>query len=156
MYSRFSICLRNQITGHENHQLGQGVRAVIRVVLRIHSLITVEPQFYVFPHSHGNISFLPNEKKQGIIIIIIIINSCLHKGRFLYSCVLLRFGNTFRLMPSSVPPSGECTRRTKTSFMKTSLTNVNLWSFQISPFMPSSAPPSREHTHHMGTSSLTT
>jgi hypothetical protein len=34
----------------------------------------------------------------------------LHKGRFLYSCVLLKFGNTFNLMPSSAPPSGECTR----------------------------------------------
>ncbi len=33
----------------------------------------------------------------------------LHKGRFLYSCVLLKFGNTFDLMPSSAPPLGECT-----------------------------------------------
>jgi hypothetical protein len=41
--------------------------------------------------------------------------SCLHKGRFLYSCVLLRFGNTFRLMPSSAPSTGEHTRHMKTS-----------------------------------------
>jgi hypothetical protein len=35
----------------------------------------------------------------------------LHKGRFmfLYSCVLLKFGNTLDLMPSSALPSGECT-----------------------------------------------
>jgi hypothetical protein len=31
----------------------------------------------------------------------------LRGGGFLYSCVLLRFGNTFRLMPSSAPPSRE-------------------------------------------------
>ncbi len=31
------------------------------------------------------------------------------KGRFLYSCVLLKFGNTLDLMPSSAPLSGECT-----------------------------------------------
>ncbi len=33
--------------------------------------------------------------------------SCLHKWRFLYSCVLVRFGNTLGLMPSSSLPLGE-------------------------------------------------
>jgi len=35
--------------------------------------------------------------------------SCLRKGRFLYSCVLLRYRNTIRLTPLSAPPSGEHT-----------------------------------------------
>jgi len=30
--------------------------------------------------------------------------SCLRKGRFSFLCVLLRFGNTLRLTPSSAPP----------------------------------------------------
>jgi hypothetical protein len=44
------------------------------------------PQFYMFPCSHGNISFLGNEKEAGKSK-----ESCLHKGRFLYLCVPLRF-----------------------------------------------------------------
>jgi hypothetical protein len=43
------------------------------------------------------------EKKQGNK------KSCLLKGEFLYSCILLRFGNTLELRPSGVPPPGECT-----------------------------------------------
>jgi hypothetical protein len=35
--------------------------------------------------------------------------SCLCKGWCLYLCVFLRFGNTLGLMPSNVPPLGECT-----------------------------------------------
>jgi hypothetical protein len=38
------------------------------------------PQFYMFPHSHGNISFLPNEKKVRKYK-----ESCLSKGRFMCS-----------------------------------------------------------------------
>jgi len=33
--------------------------------------------------------------------------SCLRKGRCLYLCVLLRFGNTLGIMPVSGPLSGE-------------------------------------------------
>jgi hypothetical protein len=36
------------------------------------------------------------------------------KGRFLYSCILVKFGNTLDLMPSSALPLGECTH-TRTS-----------------------------------------
>jgi hypothetical protein len=35
--------------------------------------------------------------------------SCLRKGRFQFSSILLRFGNTIRLTPLGAPPSGECT-----------------------------------------------
>ncbi len=60
--------------------------------------------------SHGNISFLRNRKQVRKST-----ESCLCKGRFSYFCVLLRFGNTLRLTPSTAPPSGrECTH-TRTS-----------------------------------------
>jgi hypothetical protein len=62
------------------------------------------PQFYMFPCSHGNISFLGNEKEAGKSK-----QSCLHKGRFLYLCVPLSFPNSPRLPPLSAPPSGERT-----------------------------------------------
>jgi hypothetical protein len=58
------------------------------------------PQFYMFPHSHGNISFLPNEKKVRKYK-----ESYLSKGRF---------RNTLRLTPLSAPPLGEHTH-TRTS-----------------------------------------
>jgi hypothetical protein len=41
--------------------------------------------------------------------------SCLHKGRngrFLYSCILLRFQNTLGIMSSGAPPSRERTHMT--------------------------------------------
>ncbi len=37
--------------------------------------------------------------------------SSLRKGRFLYLCVLLRFGNTLGIMPLSAPLSGEHNRK---------------------------------------------
>jgi hypothetical protein len=54
------------------------------------------PQFYMFPCSNGN-------EKEGKKLN----ESCLRKGRFLYSCVLLWLGNTLKLTPLSAPPLGE-------------------------------------------------
>jgi hypothetical protein len=53
--------------------------------------------------SHGNISFLWNEKEVRKSK-----ESCLGKGRFLYWCILLRFGNILKLMPKGAPSFGEC------------------------------------------------
>ncbi len=50
------------------------------------------PQFSMFPCSHGNISFPQNGKE-----VMKLKKSCLLKGRFLYLCILLRFGNTLAL-----------------------------------------------------------
>jgi hypothetical protein len=58
----------------------------------------------MFPQSHGNISFVRNKKETRKLK-----ESCLCKGRFLYSCVLLRFGNTLELTRLGAPPSGEHT-----------------------------------------------
>jgi len=59
------------------------------------------PNFYIFSHTHGNISFLQNGKEARKYK-----ESCLNKGRFLYKCVLLRFRNTLsRLMALGGPPS---------------------------------------------------
>ncbi len=63
------------------------------------------PQSYMFPHSHGNISFLRNGKEARKSK-----ESPLCKGMFSNSCVLLRFGNTLGLMLSSASPSGEHAR----------------------------------------------
>ncbi len=46
------------------------------------------------PFSYENISFSRNEKEARKEK-----ESCLCKGRFQYSCILLRFENTLRLMP---------------------------------------------------------
>jgi len=58
----------------------------------------------MFPCSHGNISFLRNEKEGRKSK-----ESCLHKGRFLYVSVPLRFPNSLKLTASSAPPSEEST-----------------------------------------------
>jgi len=50
------------------------------------------PQFSMFPCSHGNISFPQNGKEVRKSK-----ESCLLKARFLYLCILLRFGNTLAL-----------------------------------------------------------
>jgi hypothetical protein len=59
---------------------------------------------FMFPRSHGNISFPQHGKdlKKSK-------ESYLLKGRFLYLCILLRFGNTFGLTTLGAPPSGERT-----------------------------------------------
>jgi hypothetical protein len=54
---------------------------------------------YVFPCSHGNISFVPIKKEAR--------REEIKRELFLYSCVLLRFWNTIGLTPSSATPSGE-------------------------------------------------
>ncbi len=59
------------------------------------------PQFYMFPRSHGNGSFLRIGKEARKFKRVFV---CV-MGRFLYSCVLLRFGNTLRFMPLGAPPS---------------------------------------------------
>jgi hypothetical protein len=81
----------------------------------------------MFPHSQGNISFQQSriEARKSR-------ESCLHKGSFLYSCVLLWFRNTLVPSPevqehpgahsgtlSGAPPSGEhpCTRTSPTTFL---------------------------------------
>ncbi len=52
------------------------------------------PQFYMFPHSHGNfILFTKRERSKEIK------GELFAKGRFQYSCILLRFGNTLEVMP---------------------------------------------------------
>ncbi len=50
------------------------------------------PQFSMFPCSHGNICCPQNGKEVRKSK-----ESCLVKGRFLYLCILLRFGNTLAL-----------------------------------------------------------
>jgi hypothetical protein len=50
------------------------------------------PQYSMFPCSHWNISFPQNWKEVRKSK-----ESCLHKGRFLYLCIILRFGNTLAL-----------------------------------------------------------
>ncbi len=65
------------------------------------------PQFYLFPRSHGSISFLQNGKEARKFFL----KSCLHKRRFQYSSILLRFGNALgSLMYLGSPPTGEHTR----------------------------------------------
>jgi hypothetical protein len=59
-------------------------------------------QFYMFPHSHGNfILFTKRERSKEIK------GELFAKGRFQYSCILLRFGNTLEVMPLGAPPCGE-------------------------------------------------
>jgi len=58
----------------------------------------------MFPCSHGNISFLQNEKEARKLK-----ESCFCKGRFQYLCILLRFGNTLGLRALSAAPLGDHT-----------------------------------------------
>jgi hypothetical protein len=60
------------------------------------------PQFSMFPCSH-DLFFSYEKEKEGRKWK----ESCLSKGRFLYSYVLLRFGNAVGLMLWCAPPSGE-------------------------------------------------
>ncbi len=58
------------------------------------------PQFYMFPCSHGNMSFVLNQKEARKS------KELFMKGEvlILVRCVLLRFGNTLGLMPLGKVP----------------------------------------------------
>jgi hypothetical protein len=57
------------------------------------------PQFYMFPQSHENISFLQKQERRSDKIKRELF---MCKGRFPYSCNLPRLGNTLELMPLNV------------------------------------------------------
>jgi hypothetical protein len=58
----------------------------------------------MFPSSYGNISFSQMEEKGGDYIFLkVYLRGVLYW--FQYSCILLRFGNTFRFMPLGDPPT---------------------------------------------------
>jgi hypothetical protein len=78
----------------------------------------------MFPCSHGNISFLQNEKELRKSK-----DSYLHKGRFLYSYILLRFRNTLPLTPLGATPSGECTHTGASPTTKSRSLSQNLISW---------------------------
>jgi len=73
------------------------------------------PQFYMFPCSHGNISFLRNQKEARKLK-----ESCSHKGRFQYLCIHLRFGNTLGLRALGAASLGDHTH-TGTSLTTSSI-----------------------------------
>jgi hypothetical protein len=61
------------------------------------------PNFICFHDSMEIFIFNETRKKQGIK------RELFMKGRFMYLCLLLRFGNTLGLTPLGAPPSRECT-----------------------------------------------